>query len=357
VSEELEQLLSEQAKVTATPGRDHEDDLPGQEPGADELLLFGETDLPVEPSEEYSRRQALPVLWRERMLRSPRVQRPEEPVLEIPLRHISTSGIENVRTAENEEKFRALVLSIEQNGLIHPVVVTKDPRRSDYYLLLCGSRRFRAVAELGWRTIRATVREVKSVAEAHVLNIVENLDRSDITPYELAVASERMIREFGMSASELAKAIGYSQSHLQNLVRLLTTLPPSILEDWKAAQPLLTCRRLERLAHDPDAVKKWEAARSRYNREEGARPLTLEEQLEDAASEEDNTTGLQAFKRPTKAAILRLRDILHRQRLPEDPRKIRELVVGICDYARGARGDVPHALVPPPRRRIRNPST
>lgn len=334
------------------PRREHEaSDSTRQEPKSDDLLSLGEENLSAEPSEEYLRRQGLPVLWREHLRANHRVRPPEEPVLDIPLRLISTSGIENVRTAENEEKFRALVLSMQQNGLIHPVVVAKHPNRPGHYFLLCGSRRFRAAAELGWPAIRASVREIKSVAEAHVLNIVENLDRSDITSYELAVACERMTRQFRMSPSQLAKAIGYSLSHVQNLVRLLTTLPSPILEDWKAAHPLLSCKRLERLAHDPDAVTKWQAARSKYTREEGARPLTLEEQLEDTASEDDDPTGWQPYKRPTKAAILRLRDVLARQTLPEDPRKVREMMVGICDYVRGARADVPHAIAPPPRRR------
>jgi ParB/RepB/Spo0J family partition protein len=319
-------------------------------------LVTSDEDMPLDPSPEYERRQSMPLLWRDRILRHQRGhERTPDAMIEIPLLKISTAGFASLRDAVDEEAEQGLRSSMDETGLLHPIVVTEDKHRPDHYLLLCGHRRFRIASELGWRTIRATVREVKSVAEAALLNIVENVSRKDMSPYELAVACERMVREFGIRSGTLAKTIGYSQSYVQNLIRMLGTLPPAVLEDWKAGHPLLVNKRLERLSHDPDAQQKWLTVRAQYARDENRITPTLEQQLQEiedqAEQEEELGDGWLPYRRPTKSQSVKLRDVLARARLPEDRRQIREIMVGIVDYMRGATSRVPHVLTPPPRRR------
>jgi hypothetical protein len=153
----------------------------------------------------------------------------------------------------------------------------------------------------------------------------------------------------------LAKQLGYSLSYVYTLIRLLTSLPASVLQDWKAGHPLLSLPRLERLAHDvADGENKWLSMRRLHAKEEGKPLPSLEEQLACLDDEDDaahDVTGWTPFKRPTKAAILRIRDVLARQRMPADPKEFRQLAIGLCDYVRGASSTIPFVLTPPLRKR------
>lgn len=184
-----------------------------------------------------------------------------------------------------------------------------------------------------------------------MINLVEKAKRSNATTFEIAVGCERIINQSKIRAAELAKQIGYSLSHVLNLVRLLKTLPPSIIEDWRANNPLLTNKRLELLAHDPEGEKKWLATRNYQTQEELDRQLTKTENHDT----ENDSTGWTAYKRPTKAAIRRLREVFLRAKLPRTERECRELMVGLCDYYIGARVDVPHITVRPPRKKTLSP--
>ena len=62
-------------------------------------------------------------------------------------------------------------------------------------------------------------------------------------------------------------------------------------------------------------------------------------------------SGWEPFKRPTRAKLARLRDILMRAKLPVDPEKLRELLVGLVDWTRGAKRSIPHLLAPPLKER------
>jgi hypothetical protein len=95
--------------------------------------------------------------------------------------------------------------------------------------------------------------------------------------------------------------------------------------------------------------------RAQYARDENRITPTLEQQLQEiedqSEQEEELGDGWLPYRRPTKSQSVKLRDVLARARLPEDRRQIREIMVGIVDYMRGATSRVPHVLTPPPRRR------
>jgi hypothetical protein len=120
----------------------------------------------------------------------------------------------------------------------------------------------------------------------------------------------------------------------------------------------LSIARLDRLSQDTlGAEAKWQTMRRAFAKDEFKRPPTLEEQFADLEDAEiaagNDPTGWQPFKRPSKAAIIRVRDIIARQKLPEDPQQFRALALGLCDFFRGVTASVPGVLTPPLKKRRR----
>jgi ParB/RepB/Spo0J family partition protein len=355
ISSDADSTLSLRANLKATSVAG---DAPPPNPGPFAFANDECTDMPFDPSEEYAQRKDLPTLWRRKSGSRLRPNTPNGPVLDIPLARISTAGLDNVRSSEDEAQFRGLIASMDSSGLINPITVVVDAKEPGKFIVICGFRRFRAACELGWPSIKASVREIASVADAYLLNLMENQARATISTYDLAFRCELLARHFKMPVTELAKQLGYSPSHVHNLIRLLGALPKSISEDWKAGHPLLSIARLDRLSHDTlGAEGKWQVMRRQFTKEESKAPPSLEEQFADLEDAEFDAardpTGFQPFKRPSKAAIMRVRDIISRQRMPDDPQKFRAMAVGLCDFFRGATTNIPYVMAPPLKKRRR----
>ncbi len=127
----------------------------------------------------------------------------------------------------NFEKLDELVNSIKEHGVLQPIVVRK--RISGGFEIVAGERRFRAVQLAGLPTIPALVREI-SDKEAMEIALIENLQRDDLNPVELAEAYKRFMELFSLTQEQLADRVGMSRSHVANLMRLLS-LPFEVLED------------------------------------------------------------------------------------------------------------------------------
>ncbi len=119
-----------------------------------------------------------------------------------------------------------LSASIEANGLLQPLVVRPDPARGDRFQLIAGERRFRALSGLGWETAPAVVRSVDDETLL-VLALVENLQRSALSPLDEAEGYRVLAEQFGLGAAEVARAVGKDRSTVSNALRLLK-LPPSV---------------------------------------------------------------------------------------------------------------------------------
>lgn len=121
----------------------------------------------------------------------------------------------------SEEELRELSDSIRANGLLQPPVVRPAPAGSDVeWELVAGERRWRAATRLGWSDIPAVVREVDDRTML-VLALVENLQRSGLSPLEEAEGYRRLQAEFGLSQQEVADAMGRDRSTVANALRLL----------------------------------------------------------------------------------------------------------------------------------------
>lgn len=108
--------------------------------------------------------------------------------------------------------------SIEQNGLIQPLVVRRAPGGFE---LVAGERRLRAVRDLGWEKVPAVIRELSDEAML-VLALVENLQRENLNPIEEAVAFQQLIDGFGFTQRDVARQVGRDRSTISNTLRLLT---------------------------------------------------------------------------------------------------------------------------------------
>lgn len=132
------------------------------------------------------------------------------------------------------QELAELASSIEANGLLQPLVVRPDPEQADRFQLIAGERRFRAVSGLGWATVPAVIRAVDDETLL-VLALVENLQRSALTPLDEAEGYRVLADRFGLGAADVARAVGKDRSTVANALRLLK-LPPSVRRLLEAGQ-------------------------------------------------------------------------------------------------------------------------
>ena len=135
---------------------------------------------------------------------------------EVPLDQISPNPFQPRREFD-PAAMKELVDSIGASGLLQPPVVRSVGSR---YELIAGERRFRAVQQLGWKAVPVVVREVDDQA-ALSLALIENLQRDDLTSLDAALGYQRLMGEFGLPQSEVARLVGRDRSTVANTLRLL----------------------------------------------------------------------------------------------------------------------------------------
>ena len=124
----------------------------------------------------------------------------------------------------DEGDLSSLVDSIRAQGIIQPILVNQ--LGPEEYEIIAGERRWRAAQLAGLSTIPATVKTVSARA-ATAMALIENIQRSDLSPMEEARALDRLARDFSLTHQETAEAVGKSRSSVSNLLRLLS-LPQTI---------------------------------------------------------------------------------------------------------------------------------
>jgi ParB family chromosome partitioning protein len=144
-------------------------------------------------------------------------------LLEIPLGDIDPNP-RQPRVRLDEAEFGELVESVRRDGVVQPVLVRPAGER---YELIAGERRWRAAGVAGLAVIPALVREVDE-QESLALALVENVIRADLNPVEQARGYARLVDEFGLSQSEVARAVGRGRVSVANTLRLLD-LPDDVL--------------------------------------------------------------------------------------------------------------------------------
>jgi len=117
-----------------------------------------------------------------------------------------------------------LSASLKQSGLLQPILVRR--KGDGIYELISGERRWRAAKEAGLETIQSVIRNCGD-EESVILALVENLQRADLNPMEMARAYHRMMNEFGLTQDIIAQRVGCERSSIANVVRLIN-LPSEI---------------------------------------------------------------------------------------------------------------------------------
>ena len=138
-------------------------------------------------------------------------------IRQLPLSSIS-SAVYQPRKTFPEESLAELAQSIEQKGIIQPILVEESG--DGKYSIVAGERRFRAAAMAGLEMIPVLVRSF-SEQEKLEIALIENIQREDLTPIEEASAFKELMNRAGLSQQELAQHIGKERSTIANSLRLL----------------------------------------------------------------------------------------------------------------------------------------
>ena len=126
------------------------------------------------------------------------------------------------RTQFREEAIEELAESIKTLGIIQPVTVRKLGRNQ--YQLVSGERRYRASKSIGLKTIPAFIR-VANDQETLEMALVENIQRKDLDPIEIALSYQRLINEIQITQNQLSERVGKKRSTIANYMRLLKLDP------------------------------------------------------------------------------------------------------------------------------------
>ncbi len=138
-------------------------------------------------------------------------------ILEIDIEKIKSNPYQP-RKIFNEDKLKELSNSISVNGLLQPIVVTRD---GDNLLLIAGERRLKATKMAGKTTIKALVIDVDD-SKLRELALIENIQRDDLNIIEVAYSYAGLINDYDITHEELAKLVSKSRSSISNVLRLLT---------------------------------------------------------------------------------------------------------------------------------------
>lgn len=122
------------------------------------------------------------------------------------------------------QELAELTASLKQNGLLQPILVRR--KGDGIYELISGERRWRAAKEAGLETIQAVIRNCGD-EESVVLALIENIQRADLNPMEMAKTYHRMMNEFGLTQDTIAQRVDCERSSVANIVRLIN-LPSEI---------------------------------------------------------------------------------------------------------------------------------
>ncbi len=126
------------------------------------------------------------------------------------------------RSNFNEENLQELAVSIKELGIIQPITV----RKLDFnkYQLISGERRLRASKLAELKTIPAYIR-IANDNDSLMMALVENIQRSDLDPIEVALSYQRMIDEIGLTQEQMSDKVGKKRSTVTNYLRLLKLDP------------------------------------------------------------------------------------------------------------------------------------
>ena len=175
-------------------------------------------------------------------------------VTTLPLREIEPDP-DQPRKRFDEAALAELAASIQENGLLQPIAVRPKPLGAGY-LIIAGERRWRAARLAGLDEVPALVKDVTD-EQAAALALIENLQREDLDPIEVAEGCRQLIEKYGLTQETAAKRLGKSRSAVTNSLRLLN-LPDDVRA--KVSDGSLSAGHAKALLGLPDDARIRQAA-------------------------------------------------------------------------------------------------
>ena len=129
----------------------------------------------------------------------------------------------------DETELNELATSIQENGVLQPILVRPDPVRSGGYEIVAGERRWRAAQIAQCHEVPVVIRTLKD-REALEISLIENIQRHDLSAIEEARGYRHLTEEFGETQDVIARQVGKSRSHVANAIRLLKL--PERVQQW-----------------------------------------------------------------------------------------------------------------------------
>ncbi len=142
-------------------------------------------------------------------------------IVELDLEYIEVNPFQP-RSNFDDDSLEELASSIRELGLIQPITVRK--LGFNRYQLVSGERRFRASKKIGLERIPAYIR-IANDQESLEMALVENIQREDLDPVEIALSYQRLIEEIGLTQEKLSERVGKKRSTITNYLRLLRLDP------------------------------------------------------------------------------------------------------------------------------------
>jgi len=146
----------------------------------------------------------------------------EEKFVELDIEKLKPN-FEQPRKYFDPESIEELAHSIKQTGILQPIVAVPE---EDHYKIILGERRWRAAQKAGLEKIPVLIRLMKDEQQIEA-SLVENLQREDLNPMEIAEAYNKLAEGLGYTQEEISEKVGKDRTSVANYMRLLK-LPPSI---------------------------------------------------------------------------------------------------------------------------------
>ena len=170
----------------------------------------------------------------------------DERLADVPIGQVKPNPAQP-RKRFDEAAIAELASSIKSSGVLQPIVVVPE---GDHYKIIIGERRWRAAQSAGLQKVPVLIRNIPKSQQVEI-SLVENLQREDLNPIEVARAYERLIAEMGLTQQEIADKVGRDRSSVANTLRLLK-LPPDVQEKLAANKISMGHARALLALEDPD---------------------------------------------------------------------------------------------------------